>query len=93
MAVEEPKPKHRKVKGTAKARSRAKLRPLRRECSRPGYRIRGPEPLQYGIFPPTRLLYNSAFELSSPHVGVIPVLFPAPRHDYLNQQRLRDVPI
>lgn len=54
---------------------------------------RGTVVLQYSIFPLTRLLYNSAFELSSPHVGVIPVLFPAPRHDYLNRQRLRDVPI
>jgi hypothetical protein len=49
--------------------------------------------LQYSIFSLTRLLYNSAFKLSSPHVGVIPVLFPAPRHVHLNQQRLRDVPI
>jgi hypothetical protein len=35
VVVEEPKPKRRKVKGTAKARSRAKPKPLRRECSRP----------------------------------------------------------
>ena len=35
VVVEEPKPKRRRVKGTAKARSRAKPKPLRRECSRP----------------------------------------------------------
>ena len=34
-AVEEPRPKRRKVKGTIKARGRPKAKPLRRECSRP----------------------------------------------------------
>ena len=35
VVVEEPKRKRRRVKGTDKARSRAKPKPLRRACSRP----------------------------------------------------------
>jgi len=35
VVEEEPKPKRRTVKGTTKTRSHTKLKPFRRECSRP----------------------------------------------------------